>query len=197
MNDLVILGKYSIGVGDRFAHQAAAQLRACMMAAERGIEIVPVWNKSNREHLIVGSEPASVLAAARAAVARLGWTGGYHVDADHIGLATVDRFIESSDFFTLDVADWIGKPAAPEVVAAFVARHPELCRSVSIPGIEESFPLDGPFVRGVATKYLRAVEEAGNIYRHLERRKGKGRFITDFTRSDPVAMAAKLQQLGA
>jgi tagaturonate epimerase len=187
MNDAVTLGKYSIGVGDRFAHQAAAQLRACMMAAERGIEIVPVWNKSNREHLIVGSERASVLAAARAAVARLGWTGAYHVDADHIGLATVDRFIESSDFFTLDVADWIGKPAAPETVAAFVARHPELCRSVSIPGIEESFPLDGPFVRGVASKYLRAVEEAGNIYRHLERHKGQGRFITEVSMDETDA----------
>jgi tagaturonate epimerase len=54
------LEKYSIGVGDRFAHQAKAQLRACIMAAERGAAVVPVWNKSNREHGIVGSEPASV-----------------------------------------------------------------------------------------------------------------------------------------
>ena len=64
--------KYTIGVGDRFAHQAKAQLHAFQLAAEKGVDIVPVWNKSNREHTFVGSEPPSVLAAAQAAVAKLG-----------------------------------------------------------------------------------------------------------------------------
>src|SRR5436190_17576036 len=73
MNDgEVKLEKYSIGVGDRFAHQAEAQLRACMLASNQGAEVIPVWNKSNREHLIVGSEPASVHSAAAAAVKKLG-----------------------------------------------------------------------------------------------------------------------------
>ena len=44
------LSKYSLGVGDRFAHQAKAQLRAFQQAAAHGIQVVPVWNKSNREH---------------------------------------------------------------------------------------------------------------------------------------------------
>src|SRR5512139_3781273 len=104
------LAKYSFGVGDRFAHQAQAQLRACMIAAEQGAEVVPVWNKSNREHLTIGSEPASTRAAADAAVKALGWRKPYHVDADHIRLETVDRFLPHSDFYTIDVADWIGKP---------------------------------------------------------------------------------------
>ena len=108
---MLTLANYSFGVGDRFAHQAQAQLRACVLAAEHGAEVVPVWNKSNREHLIVGSEPASVRAAADAAVRELGWTKPYHVDADHIRLDTVDRFIGPSDFFTIDVADSIGQPA--------------------------------------------------------------------------------------
>ena len=56
--------KYTIGVGDRFAHQAKAQLHAFQLAAAQGADIVPVWNKSNREHLIVGSEPSSVQEAA-------------------------------------------------------------------------------------------------------------------------------------
>ena len=85
------LGKLSLGVGDRFAHQAKAQLQACVMAAERGVTVIPVWNKSNREHGIVGSEPASVKAAADAAARELGWKHPYHVDADHINLPTVDR----------------------------------------------------------------------------------------------------------
>src|SRR3954451_20618426 len=98
MSTPMTLGNYSLGIGDRFAHQAKAQLRACMMAAERGVEVIPVWNKSHREHSTIGSAPGSVRAAADAAVRALGWNKPYHVDADHIRLETVDGFIASSDF---------------------------------------------------------------------------------------------------
>ncbi|MGB7133680.1 MAG: hypothetical protein WBD46_00215, partial [Acidobacteriaceae bacterium] len=67
------LGKFSLGVGDRFAHQAKAQLQACIEAERAGVEVIPVWNKSNREHNIIGSEPDSTRAAADAAVRALGW----------------------------------------------------------------------------------------------------------------------------
>jgi tagaturonate epimerase len=53
------LNKYSVGTGDRFAHQAKAQLQACLAALDQGVEVVPVWNKSNREHNIIGSEPTA------------------------------------------------------------------------------------------------------------------------------------------
>jgi hypothetical protein len=36
--------KYSLGVGDRFAHQAQAQLRACMMAPEAAVKALG-WQK--------------------------------------------------------------------------------------------------------------------------------------------------------
>src|SRR3989339_1707950 len=104
------LGKYSFGVGDRFSHEGEAQLRALMKANAKGIEVTPVWNKSNREHNIVHSEPVETRKEADAAVKALGWTGGYCVDADHINLSNVDRFIAYSNFFTLDVAAYIGNP---------------------------------------------------------------------------------------
>ena len=100
---MLSLGRFSFGVGDRFAHQASAQLRAFQKLAERGIEVVPVWNKSNREHTFIGSEPSSVREAAQEAVRALGWRGAWHVDADHIQRQTVDRFLDPSDFFTIDV----------------------------------------------------------------------------------------------
>ena len=50
-----ILSKYSFGVGDRFANQAKPQLQAIIMAKELGCHITPVWNKSYREHEIIGS----------------------------------------------------------------------------------------------------------------------------------------------
>ena len=173
---MVTLQKYSVGVGDRFAHQAKAQLEACRMAAARGVNVAPVWNKSNREHLIVGSEPGSVRAAADAAVTELGWTLPYHVDADHINLGTVDRFIDASDFYTLDVASAIGQPAAPADVTAFVARHPELVKE---------FGRDA--VTGVAQKYLYAVQQAGAIYRHIVEKRGTRGFITEVSMDETDA----------
>ena len=122
----LMIEKFSFGVGDRFAHQAEAQLRACMLAAEQGADVVPVWNKSHREHTTVGSQPDSVRQAADAAVRELGWKKPYHVDADHIRLETVDGFIASSDFYTIDVADSIGQPAEAADVRAFVDRHADL-----------------------------------------------------------------------
>ena len=173
------LSRYSIGVGDRFAHQARAQLRAFILASEQGVEVVPVWNKSNREHNFIGTEPVSVRNAAVAAVRDLNWTKPWHVDADHINLDTVERFLEPSDFFTIDVAHFIGTPAAPADLDAFVARHPELIGTVTIPGIDQPFTTTRESVAKIAGSYLAAVQEAGRIYRHIESRKGADNFITE------------------
>ncbi len=184
---MLTLEKFSVGVGDRFAHQARAQLRAFQLLAQDGVDAVPVWNKSNREHTFIGSEPSSVLAAAQAAVAALGWTKGWHVDADHIGLKTVDRFLPHSDFFTLDVADFIGQPAAPEAVRAFVDRHAELVGTVSIAGIARSLTITRAEVERVAGKFLLAVQEAGKIHRHLVAEKGAGNFIAEVSMDETDA----------
>ncbi len=175
------LPKFSIGVGDRFAHQAKAQLAACMKAAAAGVEVVPVWNKSNREHTIIGSEPVQTRAAADAAVKELGWSRPYFLDADHINLKTVQRFLDPCDFFTLDVADMIGQPAKAEDVAAFLAAHSELVGTVTIPGIAQPFKTDKVFVEGVADKFLAAVQNAGEIYRFLVESKGAGRFVPEIS----------------
>jgi tagaturonate epimerase len=173
------LAKYSVGVGDRFGLQAEAQLRACLLLAEQGVEVIPVWNKSNREHLLVGSAPADVLAAAAAAVAKLGWDKPWHVDADHIRLDTVDRFIAHSDFYTIDVADSIGRTASAGAGGAFAQRHPELSSGLSIAGIDGPLTITGPEVEQIAGKYLAAVREAGGIYRHIAQARGEGTFITE------------------
>ena len=167
----MILEKYTIGVGDRFAHQAAAQLQACVKLAEQGINVIPVWNKSNREHSFIGSEPQSVYDAAEAAVAALGWDKGWHVDADHINMDTVDKYLGCSDFFTIDVADFIGQTPEGDAVAGFVEKHSELIGSVTIEGIDAPFDISREYVEEVAGKYLRAVAEAGTIYRHIESNK--------------------------
>src|SRR5260370_32093120 len=78
------LEHYTFGVGDRFAHQAKAQFRAFTLAAKDGVGIILVWNKSNREHMIVASKPGSVRAAAEGAIRDLGWQKPFPADADPI-----------------------------------------------------------------------------------------------------------------
>jgi len=160
--------RYTLGCGDRFGRQGEAQLAAFIAADKLGIKICPVWNKSRREHLTVHTEPAAVRAEADAATAALGWEKSYFVDADHISLNNVDGFIDSSDFFTLDVADFIGKPAAAEDVGEFVVAMALFVGENKLPGIDEPLHVSGSEVRAIAEKYLFAVQEAGRIYHHIK-----------------------------
>lgn len=172
--------KFTFGVGDRFAHQAASQLAAFQLAAQAGVDLVPVWNKSNREHLIIGSEPSGTRAAADKAVADLGWTQPYLLDADHINLKTVDRFVAPCDFFTLDVADDIGEAADPADIEAFIAKHPELLGTVSIAGIDAPFEITRADIEKTANQFLKATQKAGAIYRHIvEAKGGSDDFVTE------------------
>ena len=195
MTNPVQLPKYSLGVGDRFAHQARAQLQAFLLAKQEGLEIVPVWNKSNREHTIIGSEPSGTRAAADDAVQALGWEEPYFVDADHINLQTVDRFLQPCDFFTLDVADRIGQPADHAAVKNFIDQHPELIGTVNIPSIARSFQTDRSFVERVANQFLAAVQDAGRIYRYLEEKKGEGAFITEVSMDETDAPQTPVELL--
>jgi hypothetical protein len=165
------------------------------MAAEQRVEVIPVWNKSNREHTIVGSSPASTRAEADEAVKALGWSKPYHVDADHINLKTVDNFMAACDFFTIDVADVIGRPSEPARLPAFVEGHPELLGELPILGVPYPFHIDRDFMVWVANKYLAAVQEAGLIYRRIEAKKGKGQFITEVSMDETDSPQAPAELL--
>jgi tagaturonate epimerase len=181
------LGRFSIGVGDRFAHQASAQLRACIRAADAGVQVTPVWNKSNREHTIIGSEPAQTRAAADAAVQQLKWQHPYFCDADHINLSTVDRFLEPCDFFTIDVADQIGVAAGQTDLDRFVRSHAGLLGAIHLPGLSEPILVKREDLESVGRKYLAAVLRAAENYRYIERAKGKGTFLTEVSMDETDA----------
>jgi len=178
---MMTIERYSIGIGDRFGHQGAAQLRALQLAEERGVLVVPVWNKSNREHTLIGTEPGDTRLEADAAVKSCGWKHSYYVDADHIGLKTVDRFIGASDFFTIDVADFIDKPASREAMQAFVQSMADFKGSLAIPGIRSPLHVDNDLLRMVASKYLSAIQAAQSVYLHIDGQKGEGNFITEIS----------------
>ena len=173
------LAKYSIGVGDRFGFEGAAQLRALANAAGRGCTVVPVWNKSNREHGLIGTVPTDARARADAAVKECNWTAGHFVDADHIGIANVDKFIPACDFFTIDVADYIGKATTDTNIAAYVNEMKRFVGALDVPGLAAPIAVTEEMLAQIAAKYLFAAEEAGRVYRHIADKKGAGNFVTE------------------
>ncbi len=127
------LEKYSFGHGDRFGQQGKAQLSAVMQAQAAGIQIVPVWNKSHREHTIIGTQPMDTRTEADQAVQACGYTGHYYVDADHINLTNVESFVAASDFFTIDVAESIGKSCDQADIDAFVKSCDRYLGTLQVP----------------------------------------------------------------
>jgi len=181
-----IPGKYSFGLGDRFGHQGSAQLKAIISAAEKGVEITPVWNKSNREHKTIGTVPSDVRHEADTVTAKAKFNKPYFVDADHINLETVDGFIDSSDFFTIDVASYIGRKADQGRIEKYISDSKCYSGGFRLAGTGKFFETNEKQIREITERYLHAALMAHEIYKKIELKKGKGNFITEIS-MDEVA----------
>jgi len=173
------LPRFTLGTGDRFGRQGVAQLTAIRDAALQGIPVHPVWNKSNREHTLIGTKPQSLRDEADSAVRALGWDKPYFVDADHIGLQTVEAFLPCCDFFTIDVADLTGQAAPQEKLRAFVDRHANLVGSHMLANLDFPLVVERADLEKAAAKFLAAMEEAGRIHRHISSAKPDGDFAIE------------------
>lgn len=197
------IGKYSLGIGDRFGHQGEAQLRSIVRAAAAGVEIVPVWNKSNREHSYIHSIPDDTRIEADAAVKALSFSGDYFVDADHINLSNVKGFIAASDFFTLDVASKIGTSSTDEQISAFILSCKNYSGVLTIPGIDHPFEVSDQLLGTITRKFLAAIAEAGKIYNFIKEQKGADNFVTEVSMDEvespqtPVEMFFILKMIAA
>lgn len=190
-------------MGDRFGHQGSAQLAAIIEAGKKGIEITPVWNKSNREHMIIGTEPGDVRKEADDVTKKANFNKPYFVDADHINFDNVDKFIESSDFFTIDVAAYIGKKTDEDSIKKFVSGSSEYAESeLKIEGIKPFPVVSESQITSFAEKYLFAAQKAGEIYRKIEAAKGKENFVAEVSMDEvpspqtPVELFFILKMLG-
>lgn len=189
------IAKYSIGTGDRFGLQGKAQLAAVQKASDKGVELAIVWNKSHREHSIVGTSQPAVQKEAEQAVDALAWKGQYFIDADHIGLGNVDLFLESSNFFTLDVADFIGKKADSKSLESFINRYSSFAGELVIPGVARPLRISSEFLQEFAEKYLYAVQEAGKLYRYILANKTNGGFITEVSMDETADPQSPVEML--
>jgi len=173
------LEKFSMGIGDRFYHQGAAQLQGIISYSTDHVKVSPVWNKSYREHQIVGTKPESVLKEAQQAVEFHDFKNSYYIDADHIGLDTVDDFIEYSNYFTLDVVDYIGGEVPLEERNEFVDDFQDYISKTNLPGNLEEEDYNENKLNNIVDKYLPAVKQADKIYKYIKNTKETEKFITE------------------
>lgn len=167
------IARYSVGTGDRFGREGVAQVAAFEKIRADGVDVDIVWNKSNREHTIIGTSPADQRAAAAAAIDATGWQRQFFVDADHVGLANVDWFIPYCNFFTIDVTNCIGKASTEQSRAAFVERNQHLLGVHEVPGASAPIEVTEAGLTKLADRYLFALEESARIYQHVKTEGGK------------------------
>ncbi len=173
--------KHTFGHGDRFMHQGCAQLAAIIRARENGSHVCPVWNKSHREHITVGTQPGTLKRKAVQAVRQLDYDGPYYLDADHINLDTVDPYLDTHDFFTMDMTRHIGRPADAESIDSFISSLSRFEGSLELEGLAEPVVISREIIERTSALFLRAMQEAGKLYRHIADRKGSSGFITEIS----------------
>jgi hypothetical protein len=167
-----------------------------MKANEKsGLDINIVWNKSNREHTYVHTVPQDTRNEADAAVKSLQFKGQYFVDADHINFSNVAGFVDSSDFFTLDVASFIGKESKNEDIRSFVASCDNYIGKLNIPGIDHAFIVSVDLLEQIASKFLAATQQAADIYNFLVEKKGEGNFITEVSMDEVETPQTPIEML--
>ncbi|WIY83596.1 tagaturonate epimerase family protein [Propionimicrobium sp. PCR01-08-3] len=171
------IGKYSLGTGDRFGKEGAAQVAAFEKIKADGVDVDIVWNKSNREHTIIGTSPADQRKAADDAIAKTGWKGQYFVDADHINMTNADWFIDVCDFFTIDITDLIGKETTEENAAAFLERTKPLLGEHKVPGQDAPIVVTEEVLEKLAHRYLYGLEDAKRLYDRVVEKGGNIRHV--------------------
>lgn len=130
---------------------------------------------------MINSKPDDVRTEADHAVAKLGWNRPYYLDADHINLKNVDAFVQASDYYTIDVADFIGRAADPDAIKAFMDKVRRYTEQFFIPGIDRKLDLGNTDLEVAARKLLMAMQEAARIYRYIEAKKGRDNFAAEIS----------------
>jgi hypothetical protein len=93
------------------------------------------------------------------------------------------------------VADYIGKPADPYSIDAFVKHHAELLGTIKMEGAGQTIQITPDLLGQTAAKFLFAVQEAGKIYRRIEAAKGEGAFIAEVSMDETDAAQSPAELL--
>ena len=147
--------KKSFGFGDRLGLATPGHF-----AAFQKFNFAPIFaQQSIREMERTQRTPQEIMAAAQTALGKLGYTGAWGADADHMKLPEhADRTAAAGFcFFTIDPSEYVGKGA--------------LTRELESLYLGKEFEVAGTFDRtslyGAAVKYGRALDHIAYLGRHI------------------------------
>jgi len=103
--------------------------------------------------------------------------------------------MESSNFFTIDVAHFIGKKPGKNAVEDFVARFGKYVGPLTIAGIDKDLGVSREFLGAVAENYLVAVDEVQRIYDHICSIKGRDNFVAEVSVDEAELVQGPLELL--
>ncbi len=156
--------KRSFGFGDRLGLATPGHY-----AAVRSTGFAPIFaQQSIREMERTQRSPTEVMAAATGALARLGHTGAWGADADHLKLPEhVERTAAAGFcFFTIDPSAHVGRGALTTELEALY-----LGKKFEVPGLG-ALQFDRPALQMAAVKYARALEHVAQMGEHIVRTMG-------------------------
>lgn len=197
----LMLAKYSLGIGDRFGKEGEAQLTALIKAKQiLGIQISPVWNKSFREHQIIHTHPKDAALEAHTAVSNLAWEAEYFIDADHINKSNVNMFIPYSNYFTIDVADYIGQTPldsdkTAQVASKFIDQFSAIWEKASHLPIKSDLNFNDASVNRILEKYMYTIQQAAEIYQYIHTHRKNSSFITEISMDETTSPQSPLELL--
>jgi len=87
--------------------------------------------------------------------------------------------MEHSDFFTLDVADYIGGEVTDEEINKFMEKAAPYRGMLEIPGIDSPFNITDEDLMAIARNFLGAIREAASIFDHIASKKGAENFVAE------------------
>ena len=102
----------------------------------------------------------------------------------------------------LPISSYIGKRASEDEIAEFIEGAEAYSGQIKIPGIKKPLKTNKTLISDIAEKYLFAAKKAGEIFRKIEKSKGKGNFITEVSMDEvplpqtPVELFFILKMLG-
>ena len=147
--------KKSFGFGDRLGLATPGHF-----AAFKKFKFAPIFaQQSMREMERTQRTPQEIMATAQTALAKLGYTGAWGADADHMKLPEHAERTAAAGFcfFTIDPSEYVGKGALTSELESLY-----LGKKFDVVGT-----FDRPSLQAAAVKYGRALEHIAMMGRHI------------------------------
>ena len=91
----------------------------------------------------------------------------------------MDFFIDTCDFYTIDVADYIGRSCDPAEKDAFCEQLKKYLGKLDLPNLGVTLEINVAQLEEVSGMYLFAAQEAGRIYRYIQERQSESKIVIE------------------